>query len=160
VGTFLFSPIFLHLIEQYGWRGSLLINSGVVLHICLLATLLISRSPPAPLQLPCSNDGQLRELVANWKFWVLAVDNFIYGGGVYMVFVMINSYVMSRGISQADSAILVSTIGLANVIGRFSSSLIAHCSCTSRICFFVAVTYLLGAAMVGLTKLSPNLNQN
>ncbi len=89
--------------------------------------------------------------MANWKFWVLAVDNFIYGGGVYMVFVMINSYVMSRGISQADSAILFSTIGLANVIGRFSSSLIAHCSCTSRICFFVAVTYLLGAAMVGLT---------
>lgn len=129
----------------------MLINSGIVLQILPLGMLLKSRSPSEPLKLPCRSGGHLNELLKNPNFSLLCVDNFIYGGAVYMVFVMINSYVMSKGISQADSAVLVSTIGLCNVIGRISSSAIGHCSCTNRTAFFAVVTYMLGGAILGLT---------
>ncbi|CAH1271590.1 SLC16A12 [Branchiostoma lanceolatum] len=46
VGSMVFPPVFTYLIEEYGWRGSLLIAAGVMLNITAFAALL------RPIQLP------------------------------------------------------------------------------------------------------------
>ncbi|KAI8495808.1 hypothetical protein Bbelb_262240 [Branchiostoma belcheri] len=40
VGGFIFSPVFQLLIDQYGWRGAIIVQAGVTLHLCVAAALM------------------------------------------------------------------------------------------------------------------------
>lgn len=40
IGTFLFAPFIQHLIENWGWRGSLIILAGIFLNMCVCGTLM------------------------------------------------------------------------------------------------------------------------
>ncbi|XP_066273560.1 monocarboxylate transporter 13-like [Branchiostoma lanceolatum] len=40
VGGFIFSPVFQLLIDHYGWRGAIIVQAGVTLHLCVAAALM------------------------------------------------------------------------------------------------------------------------
>ncbi|XP_019619231.1 PREDICTED: uncharacterized protein LOC109466069 [Branchiostoma belcheri] len=40
VGGFIFSPVFQLLIDQYGWRGAIIVQAGVTLNLCVAAALM------------------------------------------------------------------------------------------------------------------------
>eukprot|EP00058_Branchiostoma_floridae_P016170 XP_002601658.1 hypothetical protein BRAFLDRAFT_124302 [Branchiostoma floridae] len=60
VGGFIFSPVFQLLIDEYGWRGAIIVQAGVTLHLCVAAALMRPlHVPPArgPSQTYISQDS-------------------------------------------------------------------------------------------------------
>ncbi len=148
VGTLIFQPIFLYLISQYGWRGSMLINSGFSLQIVVCGSIMKSRTMVRDLKF-----GSLLEtsLLKNLKFWLFMLDSVLWGGAVFIVFSMVNNLMISQGVEKAVTTFLVSLLGLGNTLGRLCSSVIGNFACTNRPLFFAFATFLFGAATFGLT---------
>lgn len=141
VGTLTFSPVFLYLINEYTWRGSMFINAGIALQIVVLGTLMKSRTLDKNLNLK-----QVFELhlFRDIKFLTLFFDGICFGGGIFVVFGLANQLVISHGLDKRKSALLVSVMGICNATGRFSSSIIAHCSCSNRLVYFAFAGCLCG----------------
>lgn len=53
VGTFVFAPLVAFLIDEYEWRGTLMVLSGIVLNCALFGCLF------RPLATPSAEDSQL-----------------------------------------------------------------------------------------------------
>lgn len=119
----------------------MLILAGIALQTVVLGTLMRSRTYQQDLKL-----RQVFEiyLFKDIKFLSLFLDGVCFGGSVYVVFGMANQMAISRGSEIKDSAYLVSVMGVCNVIGRVSSSLIAQYSCTNRVLYFAVCGCLCG----------------
>ena len=138
VGQFVYPFIIPPLVNQYGWRGSMIILSGLILHICIAAMVVKPQSQPHTTQ-PKSEliekdeskiseelmdkntdnkevetdeqEGMLKmskELLCDLRFNIFSMLTFLYMAGSSVAYSYIAGYAKTMGIDEQRADLLVS----------------------------------------------------
>jgi MFS family permease len=134
LGGVVLPPIVAHLIKAIGWRQTW-IDFGIVIGIGLLpVTLLLLRNRPAPgddhgyLEGSTHADGRrlsIREIVSRPNFWRIGIAFFCLHGVSLTVAVNLSPLVQSMGFTLAQSAVMISVMSVAGLVGKASCGLLA-----------------------------------
>jgi MFS family permease len=123
-GQFLFSPLAIVLIGNFGWQHSLVIFAGLVLLVIPLAFVLAT--PPADAAIPGAAKPQslmhaLAEAFAHRSYVYLMLGFFTCGFQLFFITVHLPSYLVDRGLSADIGAWTIGVIGLFNIIGSVTA---------------------------------------
>jgi MFS family permease len=129
-GQFLFSPLAIVLIDQFGWQNTLLIFSATLLTILPLALALavprtasgqVSRMPAGQ-----SVTQALAEALGHRSYVLLMLGYFTCGFQLFFITVHLPAYLVDRGLSAAIGGWTIAVIGLFNIVGSVASGYIAN----------------------------------
>ena len=148
----LVSPFLLDALNKtYGWRGTMLIMGGVLLHICVFGATMWPKDKNMLSTQTISNDGtQLAELHifhqlrTNWRFLVLCITNFSFSFGSSIFFIHMPEYAIQKlGVNESQMSVLVSSIGAANMVSRLIQGFIIDLQyVNSQVVFMTSCTGL------------------
>ena len=147
-GQFLFSPIAVALIGNYGWQQSLLIFSVIVLLLIPLAWALANprsaeRTSGAAMQQSVTE--ALKEAFGHRSYVLLVTGYFTCGFQLFFITVHLPAYLVDRGLSAEIGAWAIGTIGLFNIIGSLGSGWLSG-RMPKR--YVLSLIYLLRSLMV------------
>ena len=123
IGTFVFPLLIRHWLQNYSWKGTLLLCAAFHLHV-IAAALLIPSDPP----LPISSRKEEKDNDDNWKFVkstgfaLLCANSFMYSLGLFVVYTHLASYARSLGHTKWFASFLISITGVAALLGRIGLS--------------------------------------
>jgi MFS family permease len=126
-GQFLFSPLGVSLIDQFGWQTALTIFASLLLLIIPLA--FVVATPPQE-QLPAAAGSAepvqtyreaLAEAFAHRSYLLLVLGFFTCGFQLGFVTVHLPSYLIDRGLSAQVGGWTLGAIGLFNIVGAMLS---------------------------------------
>ena len=127
-GQFLFSPIAILLMDQFGWQTALAIFAATV---CLVIPLSLALATPKadttkPTQAaapaaPQSLRQALGEAFAHRSYVFLVLGFFTCGFQIAFITVHLPSYLIDRGLSAAVGGWTIGTVGLFNIAGSITS---------------------------------------
>jgi MFS family permease len=122
-GQFLFSPLAVGLIGNFGWQHALLIFAAIVLLIIPLALALATpegagKSETMPHQ-PVMH--ALAEALGHRSYLLLVLGYFTCGFQLFFITVHLPAYLVDRGLSADVGAWTIGIIGLFNIIGSISA---------------------------------------
>ena len=123
-GQFLFSPLAVNLMDQYGWQSTLAIFAATMLIVVPLSLVLMAprRPPGAPAAAPAQSAMQaLTEAFGHRSYVLLVLGFFTCGFQLAFVTVHLPSYLIDRGLSVQIGGWTLAVIGLFNIIGSMSS---------------------------------------
>jgi MFS family permease len=170
-GQFLYSPLAVLLLDQFGWQQALVIFGGSML-VVLPASLALATPPAAAQQTVQQSLRQaLGEAFAYRSYILLVIGFFTCGFQLMFITVHLPAYLIDRGLSAAVGGWTIATIGLFNVIGamtagwlgarmpkRYLLSIIYFIRAVAILAFIsvplTTVTCLTFGAIMGLTWLS------
>jgi MFS family permease len=129
-GQFLYSPVGVALMDQFGWQTALMIFGGVTLLILPLSIALATprssaRAPVAALA-PQSFRQALAEAFRHRSYVLLVLGFFTCGFQLAFVTVHLPSYLIDRGLSAEVGGWTLATIGLFNIIGSLLSGYLGN----------------------------------
>jgi MFS family permease len=123
-GQFLFSPLAVVLIGEFGWQNALLIFAATMLLILpltlALATPRAAAGAPGAV-LPQSLRQALTEAFAHRSYILLVLGFFTCGFQLAFITVHLPAYLVDRGLSAAVGGWTVAVIGLCNIVGSIYS---------------------------------------
>ncbi|CAN9512540.1 unnamed protein product [Ophioblennius macclurei] len=164
------SPVFLcflaplnqYLLGKFGWRGSLLILGGMMLHCCVAGALMRPVATPRKLaqeeaELSKTSGGAdaNRSFLAKAKtfldlsffkdrgFVIYLIGNMMYFLGAYAPILFLPDYAKSRGVDVFSAAYLLSIMGFVDMFVRPGTGLIANSKWVRP-----RIQYFFGFAMV------------
>lgn len=124
-GQFLFSPLAVNLMDNFGWQNTLIIFSCLLLLIIPLSLTLASprRDPSQP---PAAQPSQsvkqaLTEAFQHRSYVLLVLGFFTCGFQLAFVTVHLPAYLVDRGLSTQVGGWTLAVIGLFNIIGSLGS---------------------------------------
>jgi len=128
-GQFLFSPLGVSLIHQFGWRTTLEIFAGILLLIIPLSLAIATSQQDAPDQSgtpsrPVARQSfreALAEAFAHRSFVLLVIGYFTCGFQLNFVTLHLPSYLIDRGLSAEVGGWTLGVIGLFNIVGALAS---------------------------------------
>jgi len=123
-GQFLFSPLAVNLMDQYGWQSTLAIFAATMLIVVPLSLVLMAprKTPGAPAAAPAQSAMQaLTEAFGHRSYVLLVLGFFTCGFQLAFVTVHLPSYLIDRGLSVQVGGWTLAVIGLFNIIGSMSS---------------------------------------
>jgi MFS family permease len=127
-GQFLFSPLAVHLMGEYGWQQTLVIFSCVLLLVIPLSMTLIAPRKPAgaPAAVaPQSVRQALIEAFGHRSYVLLVLGFFTCGFQLAFVTVHLPAYLVDRGLSAEIGGWTLAVIGLFNIVGSLGSGWLA-----------------------------------
>ncbi|XP_004599784.2 monocarboxylate transporter 6 [Ochotona princeps] len=162
-----------YLLEELGWRGSFLIFGGVLLHGCICGALLrpvdtttstseTTESAPPPLSKPPAQSclatcGQAVQrylafdiLLHNRAYCVYTVGVMCLIMGLPLPQIFLVPYAMWHGVDEHRAALLMSIIGLSNIVLRPVSGLLMGYRALAR---YRKYLFCLAILLNGLTNL-------
>lgn len=153
-GNFIFAPLLRVLIHLLGWRGAMIISSGLCLNCCVLGAMLCpvtlwtkeyeeKSQPPKATLSALFNISLLRDP----KFVIFLLNNILWNIGSLILLVICTDYAWHRGIPKDKGAVLVSTVGFGSLIGRVLIALGASHPRCNRFLVFVVSTAISGVAI-------------
>jgi MFS family permease len=129
-GQFLYSPVGVALMDQFGWQTALLIFAGLTLLILplslALATPRSSAATPAVAVVPQSFRQAITEAFGHRSYVLLVLGFFTCGFQLAFTTVHLPSYLVDRGLSAAVGGWTLATIGLFNIIGSLASGYLGN----------------------------------
>ncbi len=127
LGQFLFAPLGGTLIAQVGWQDTLLVFTGIIAFVPLLAIALRGRSE-APAGIAPASDQKLTAAMAEAfgtrGFLLLTAGFFVCGFHVAFITVHLPPYIADLGLDPSWGAWAIALIGLFNVVGSLLSGYI------------------------------------
>lgn len=162
VGNFVFPPLMRLMLDHYGLGGALLVMAGLMLNICVCGALLRPLSSYVPKNLP----QETKDLEANGKAgkkkgskfdWsLLKVPPFLLFGfslffcfcGYPNIFIMLPPHCKNIGMSKREAAMLVSVIGILDVVGRVFFGWFSDLNLISKRYIFCWSMAIAGVALV------------
>ncbi len=124
-GQFLYSPLGVALMDQFGWRTALTIFAGLTLLIVPLAmALAVPRgSAPAPAAVRPSQSFRqaLAEAFSHRSYVLLVIGFFTCGFQLAFITVHLPSYLVDRGLSAEVGGWTLAIIGLFNIAGSLAA---------------------------------------
>jgi MFS family permease len=123
-GQFLFSPLAVAFIDQFGWQHTLVIFSATVLLIIPLSLAL--RAPPdlapAPgVAKPQSVKQALTEAFGHTSYLLLVLGFFTCGFQIFFIAVHLPAYLVDRGLPAEIGGWTLAVIGLFNIVGAIGA---------------------------------------
>lgn len=133
-GMFLFSPLSVKLIENYGWSSALLIMSALMLIIPLLAIPLRGNAKSGSVAIENMNQtiaDALREALGHKSFILLASGFFVCGFQVAFITAHFPKYIADIGLDVELGGLTVAAwaialIGLFNIFGSLASGILGQ----------------------------------
>ena len=133
-GMFLFSPLSVKLIENYGWSSSLLIMSALMLLIPLLAIPLRGNAKSGSIAVENMNQtiaDALREALGHKSFLLLTTGFFVCGFQVAFITAHFPKYIADLGLDVSLGGLTVAAwaialIGLFNIFGSLASGVLGQ----------------------------------
>ena len=133
-GMFLFSPLSVKLIENYGWSSSLLYLSALMLIIPLLAIPLRGNAKSGSIAIENMNQTiaeALREALGHKSFLLLTSGFFVCGFQVAFITAHFPKYISDLGLDVSLGGLTVAAwaialIGLFNIFGSLASGIIGQ----------------------------------
>ena len=133
-GMFLFSPLSVKLISEYGWSSSLLIMSALMLLIPLLAIPLRGNAESATVAIDNMNQtiaNALREAMGHKSYLLLISGFFVCGFQVAFITAHFPKYIADLGmdIDLAGFSVAgwaIALIGLFNILGSLASGVLGQ----------------------------------
>ena len=128
-GQFLFSPLAVVLIGQFGWQQTLLIFGACVLFIVPLSLALafpaaLAPAPGAPR--PQSVGQALSEALGHRSYILLVLGFFTCGFQIFFIAVHLPAFLVDRGLPTEVGGWALATIGLFNIIGAIGAGLLSN----------------------------------
>lgn len=127
-GQFLYSPLGVGLMDQFGWRIALTIFAGLTLLIVPLAMALATpraAAPPAQALALARPSQSLRQALAeafgHRSYVLLVLGFFTCGFQLAFITVHLPSYLVDRGLSAEVGGWTLAVIGLFNIVGSIMS---------------------------------------
>ena len=126
IGTFVFPPLIRWLDWQYGWRGVLLLVGGISMHLIVLCALyrpmppLHDTDPDKRRQTGGFRDQLNIHIFKNTSYILLLIQIVVASFGLSVVYVHLAAYAGTLGYSDDSSAMLFSTMGISNFLGRLA----------------------------------------
>ncbi|MCA1297821.1 MFS transporter [Stappia indica] len=154
-GQFLFAPLGQGLLDGFGWQNALLIMSGLMLLVPVLAIALRGKPDAGPAT-PGAHDQSLiealREAFGTRGFVLLTFGFFVCGFHVAFITVHLPPYIVDLGLDPMWGASAIALIGFCNVFGALASGYIGGRFSKP---IFLALIYLARAVAIGLFLLVP-----
>jgi MFS family permease len=128
-GQFLFSPLAVALIDEFGWQNALLIFAVILLSILPLSLMLASpkgASSSAARFAPAQTVRQaLVEAMGHRSYLLLVTGYFTCGFQLFFITVHLPAYLVDRGLPTAIGGWTIAVIGLFNIIGSIAAGWLA-----------------------------------
>lgn len=128
LGQFIFAPLGQGFITGYGWQTALIVMAALTLAVVPLSLALRGKPAPAPVR-PGEADqtimGALREAFGHGSYRLLVIGFFVCGFQVAFITVHLPPYLADIGIPAQYGGIALALIGLFNIVGSFSSGVLA-----------------------------------
>jgi MFS family permease len=172
-GQFLYSPIAVMLMDQFGWQNTLVIFAVSLLGVLPLSLVLATPRNTAAAGIAASQSLRqaLSEAFSHRSYLLLVLGFFTCGFQLQFITVHMPSYLVDRGLSAQVGGWTIATIGLFNIIGsvtagwlgdrmpkRYLLSIIYFTRAAAILAFIsfpvTPVTCLIFAAVMGLMWLS------
>jgi MFS family permease len=161
-GQFLFSPLGVHLIQEFGWRTTLEIFAGLLLLIVPLAIAVATSRQDEPAKAgaaQASGSSQnykqaLSEAFGHRSYILLVLGFFTCGFQLGFVTVHLPSYLIDRGLSAEIGGWTLGVIGLFNIVGAILSGWLGGRMPKRYILSFIY--FARAAAVVFLIALPPS----
>lgn len=128
VGTFVCAALYQALISRFGWRVTLRLASVGFFFAFLCSFLLVRRVPPAKRA-----QVELKVLIRQRAFRHLLCMSLCMSYAYLIIYVFIVASARERNVSKANAAWLLSTLGIANVVGRVVSGRLADSTGVRRV---------------------------
>jgi MFS family permease len=129
-GQFLYSPIGVALMDQFGWQTALMIFAGVTLLILPLSIALVT-PPNAAVAPKAARQSQsfrqaIAEALGHRSYVLLVLGFFTCGFQLAFVTVHLPSYLVDRGLSAEVGGWTLAIIGLFNIFGSLTSGYLGN----------------------------------
>ncbi|XP_064619207.1 monocarboxylate transporter 13-like isoform X2 [Lineus longissimus] len=154
IGTFVYPPLIRLLEDSFGWRGSLLVLSGVTLNLAVVGAFI----RPIQIKQTDKNKNEVDEekigilemlditIFKNSRYLLLCLNNLLLMFGIGIVYVHLSAYAELQGVKGTASAMLFSAIGIANFLGRIFFGFAGHHPKVN-----VVLAYILAACIYGVS---------
>jgi MFS family permease len=172
-GQFLYSPVAVMLMDQFGWQNTLVIFAVSLLGVLPLSLVLATPRTAVAAGVAASQSLRqaLSEAFSHRSYLLLVLGFFTCGFQLQFITVHMPSYLVDRGLSAQVGGWTIATIGLFNIIGsvtagwlgdrmpkRYLLSIIYFVRAAAILAFIsfpvTAVTCLIFGATMGLMWLS------
>ncbi|XP_019646473.1 PREDICTED: monocarboxylate transporter 13-like [Branchiostoma belcheri] len=121
IGTFAFAPLYQFLVDEFGWRGALLIVAGIPLNGCVCGAMM----RPIHLKEDCKEEEGEKvmeafdvTLLKHRPFLVYCVSLFGTSLGSSMIFVHLVAHAQHVGMEKTPAAFLLSILGISEAVSR------------------------------------------
>ncbi|XP_064615784.1 monocarboxylate transporter 9-like [Liolophura sinensis] len=161
-GQFLFPALIRWLYQSYDWSGVLLILGGVLLNTCAFGA--IFRPMELPKTIGMNDDAKEEErqqqglhcaVFQNPGYVCMCLNNILVCMGLATIYIHLPAYGESLGIDGNKSAMLMSAVGLANLLARSLIGVVDH-YLTNRTFHIYAITFVLTGISVMLMPVTSN----
>ncbi|WP_417685299.1 MFS transporter [Roseibium sp.] len=155
LGQFIFAPLGNGLIEALGWQQTLIIFSGIVMLIPLLAVVLRGKAEAGPAAGTAGAQSlpqAISEAFGTRGFVLLTIGFFVCGFHVAFITVHLPPYIADLGLDPKWGATALALIGLCNVVGALASGYIGGRYSKS---IFLSLIYLGRAIAITVFLLVP-----
>src|SRR6478752_4192928 len=129
-GQFLFSPLAVALIDNFGWQNALLTFAAILLVLLPLAFVLSAPpKPPGPAApaVPGQSVVQaLAEALGHRSYVLLTIGYFTCGFQLFFITVHLPAYLVDRGLPASIGGWTIAVIGLFNIFGSIGSGYVAN----------------------------------
>jgi predicted MFS family arabinose efflux permease len=121
IGIFVALPYTHVLIEQLGWKTSLLVLAATAMAMLPLALPVSGKPTVQALEIPQTLSEALREAFRHPSFWLLNAGFFVCGFHVVFYGVHLPAYVADRGLGNDVAVIALTVVGIGNLVGTYLS---------------------------------------
>lgn len=140
------------LLSHFGWRGTLMMASGIFLHLVLIGIVIQVNLPP-PSELQKSRDFKWPDAVKilrNRSYLTYVSNMLMFGlfGAVEIWF--LPDFLVSNNYTIQDAALVLTLSGFANLIGRLMAGIFESCFSRTKILYhwtYISMTLALSHAI-------------
>ena len=145
VGTLIFPPIVEYLEETYGWRGAIMLLGAITLNSLVCSSFFRPSNMKKKNKTKCNCSELFNyHILADHNYIILCVNQILFAITVSTVHVHLPHFAVEQGISRANSTLLVSIMGLCNLIGRLACGGISSIPKVDSILFYSICCMILG----------------
>jgi predicted MFS family arabinose efflux permease len=121
IGIFVALPYTHLLIEQLGWKASLLVLAGTAMVMLPLALPVSGKPTTHAFSKPQTLREALREAFRHPSFWLLNAGFFVCGFHVVFYGVHLPAYVADKGLGNDVAVIALTVVGIGNLFGTYAA---------------------------------------
>ncbi|MFN0029365.1 MAG: MFS transporter [Acidimicrobiales bacterium] len=124
LGTFLIVPLARWLIDEHGWRRAYEVLALICV-VALVAAAAAAAPPPNRALMGRPSWQRVREAAAAGPFLQAYVGGLLLSAALFVPLVYLVRYATDHGISKRDAALLLSVLGLSNIVSRLVTTALA-----------------------------------
>ena len=158
LSTFIMVALLRYCIDLYGWRGTMLIISGLTLQTIVCAMFFVENKPQEKKPGKACLGIQFFSL-RNISFSLFVLSHSLCMSQVYILYQLSPSRAVSKGMNKMEASLILSCIGMVSTGFRIIVSFISNMKCTSHIGFYAGcstlISVLILASCVFVTQFIP-----